>query len=134
MELHIEASRKTPFVKYINEKNTLLIKGRSIPENAAEFYEPVINFITDLPVKGDIELNVNIYLDILNTVSSKMMIHLVKVLEDKYKDNKAVVNWFFEKDDEEMIPEFNASMPFKIEFNPIEFENRSEITDHFKFD
>ena len=41
--LTIEGTPKTPTIEFSLEDGSLLIKGRSIPENSIEFYKPLID-------------------------------------------------------------------------------------------
>ena len=41
--LLIAATAKTPQIEWNDEQSTLTLSGRSIPENAVEFYRPVLD-------------------------------------------------------------------------------------------
>ena len=41
----VEGTPKTPAVKFDAEAGILEIKGRSIPENAIEFYRPLVDWL-----------------------------------------------------------------------------------------
>ena len=42
--LLIAATAKTPQIEWNDEQSTLTLSGRSIPENAVEFYRPVLDW------------------------------------------------------------------------------------------
>lgn len=52
--ISISATRNTPAVTYRAETNTFSLIGNSIPENAGEFYKPVIEWIKqEAPLLAD---------------------------------------------------------------------------------
>lgn len=95
----IDATNTTPAV-YYGEDNKLVIKGRSIPENATKFYQPMINWAGTLE---DNLLNVEINLEFMNSASSKKLLYLLKVLDANNYIKKLTVNWYYEEDDEETL-------------------------------
>ena len=100
--LVIEASRKTPAVHFDNKSGVLEISGRSIPENAIEFYKPLVNWLeahsADPPEKTVLKVS----LEYFNTSSSKCLLDVFKKLENIQKKNRGVViEWYYEEDDED---------------------------------
>jgi len=118
--IHIEGTPKTPLIKFDAESGTLVVKGRSIPENSIEFYKPLVDWLEDYsknPLKKTI---VNIQLEYFNTSSSKCILDVFKKLEVIYKaKNDIMVNWYYEEDDEDMLEagedyESIIRVPFKM--------------------
>ena len=115
--LTIEGSAKTPTIEFKAE-GTLLIKGRSIPENSIEFYKPLIDWIGaygGAPKEGT---EVNIQLEYFNTSSSKCILDVFKKLET-LSSTKVAINWYYEEDDEDMLEageDYQAiiDIPFKM--------------------
>lgn len=119
--LVIEGSPKTPTVGFDAEKGTLLIKGRSIPENSIEFYKPLVDWIENYANFSKPETQVNIQLEYFNTSSSKCILDVFKKLEGIHKGGKSAVtiNWHYEEDDEDMLEageDYQAiiNIPFKM--------------------
>lgn len=101
--MRIEATEYTPEITFDEITNTMVIVGKSIPENAAEFYEPVLNFLHSIVERVD-SLSVDVKLDYFNTSSSKQLLHLFQALEYPQKMNRQVrVIWRFNVDDEDLM-------------------------------
>ncbi len=47
-ELILEGSAKTPTINFNQETGVLELRGRSIPENSIEFYNPIHECWTDM--------------------------------------------------------------------------------------
>ncbi|MCB0396123.1 MAG: DUF1987 domain-containing protein [Flavobacteriales bacterium] len=116
----IEGTPKTPVVNFNSDQGVLEIKGRSIPENAIEFYKPLIEWIEGYSSSPKTLTNVNIQLEYFNTSSSKCILDVFKKLEAIHKGgHDMVINWFYEEDDEDMQEageDYQAiiGIPFKL--------------------
>lgn len=115
--IQLNPSPKTPSIHFDVEKGTLEIKGRSIPENALEFYRPLIEWVEKYSVQSKPETTVHIQLEYFNTSSSKCLLDLFKKLESI--GNKVVIHWYYEQDDEDMLEagedyEAIINIPFKM--------------------
>lgn len=101
--LYIEGSAKTPSVNFNSESGVIELKGRSIPENSVEFYQPLQEWIDSYAKSPKNETVVEIKLEYFNTSSSKCLLDLFKKLESLNSVGSNVkVNWYFEEDDEDM--------------------------------
>jgi hypothetical protein len=122
--LLIEGSSKTPLVNFNSEAGTIELKGRSIPENSVEFYEPLNEWIELYLKSPKSETVVEIKLEYFNTSSSKCILDLFKKLESINNiANQVKVNWYFEEDDEDMAEageDYQAIIG--LPFNMIEVE------------
>lgn len=100
--LSIEGTPKTPRILSDINLGLIEIRGRSHPENASEFYRPLINWVDEY-VKNPMEMTtVNIELEHFNTTSSKCILSILKKLESSRDSAKnVVVNWYYGKDDED---------------------------------
>ena len=117
--LLIAATAKTPQIEWNDEQSTLTLSGRSIPENAVEFYRPVLDWTHCLEV--DTPMTVMVQLEYFNTSSSKCLLDLFKRLETS---SEIQVKWHFDADDEDMLEagedyDHIVSLPFTfIEVDP----------------
>lgn len=117
--LHIEPTIKTPEIRFDSETQRLVLQGRSIPENAVEFYRPVLDWAESLD-SGQ-EMIVQVQLEYFNTSSSKCLLDLFKKLEAL---EALSVHWYFDSDDEDMLEagedyDHIVSLPFKfVEVEP----------------
>ncbi len=102
--LKLDGSAKTPSIYFDADKGVVELKGRSIPENAIDFYRPLIDWLNKYSATPKSTTEVNVQLEYFNTSSSKCILDVFKKLEAIYRVNKGVViNWFYEEDDEDML-------------------------------
>ena len=102
--LIIEGTPKTPYIKFDPETGVLEMKGRSIPENAIEFYKPLVDWLDEYAKNPKPETIVHIQLEYFNTSSSKCILDIFKKLEaiNKRGSSKVIIKWYYEVDDEDM--------------------------------
>ena len=116
----VEGTPKTPGVMFDAESGILEIKGRSIPENAIEFYKPLVDWLEAYAKNPLKRTQVNIQLEYFNTSSSKCILDVFKKLEGIHKaKNEVIINWYYEEDDEDMLEagedyESIIRVPFKM--------------------
>ena len=102
-KLHIEGSAKTPSVSFDGEAGVLEMRGRSIPENSIEFFQPLIDWIDAYGTTPNRETRVDMKLEYFNTSSSKCILDLFKRLEKINSGaSQVIINWYYETDDEDM--------------------------------
>ena len=106
--LSIAKGKHTPFINFDLTNGILNIKGKSIPENAPEFTQPVIETITECSLALQTITTPNISLIFFNTSSSK---YLIKVLTSfashNNKGTNVLVNWHHDTDDEDRLETAN---------------------------
>ena len=96
----INGTPKTPTVRFDPSQGLLEIKGRSSPENSAEFYKPLVTWLQEYSQSPRDKTIINVQLEYFNTSSSKCILDIFKKLEAIYKSNHDVqVNWYYEKDE-----------------------------------
>ncbi|MBN1599067.1 MAG: DUF1987 domain-containing protein [Bacteroidales bacterium] len=111
--LILEGSDSLPSVQFSIDGN-LKISGRALPENAYNFFKPLIAWVKEFCVD---ELNLEINLEYFNTTVSKQLYDFLKVIEHNNGYKKINVKWFYEDGDdeilesgeiyEELLPRFN---------------------------
>jgi hypothetical protein len=116
--LHISPTAFTPEVKFDPIAGTFEIKGRSIPENAHEFYNPLIDWVKTYSKNAAESTSMDVYFDYLNTSSSKSLMHLFNALST-ISGKEVRINWLHTQDDEAMKEageDFNTivNLPFNI--------------------
>jgi len=101
--LIISATDDTPAVVLDNIKNIFEITGRSLPENAVKFYNPIIEWITVYICSPNIDNEIRFNLDYYNSSSArlivKFLIEFEKLLNTKYSVR---VIWTYRENDEVM--------------------------------
>ena len=122
--LNIIGTAKTPDIRYAPEKHSIEIKGKSIPENHAVFFTPVMDWLNDYIEKAPKKTRVDVYLEYFNTSSSKVLLKIFKTLEEiQTKDKDIEIYWYYEEDDLDMkeCGQDYQSM-INVPFNMIEVE------------
>lgn len=94
---NISETKRTPSVTFDN--NSITIKGKSIPEHAVDFYNPIkTDIIEFVSSKKSVELNFQfIY---FNTSSYKSILEIIKTSQEL--SNELTINWYYEPEDEDM--------------------------------
>lgn len=116
--MHFKPTADTPEVHYQEELKRLAIRGRSLPEDAWTFYEPVIRWAKDQVSKNNGNLTIEIFLEYFNSSSGRYLLELLSTLEKKGRD-KVRVLWVSEPDDELMFEkgeEFSSLVDLPFEF------------------
>jgi hypothetical protein len=78
--LIIEQTPKTPRIDFNHLTGELIIFGKSIPENAAKVYEPVIAWMTEYILNARPTTNLRLNLEYFNTASSLWLAKIFKTL------------------------------------------------------
>jgi len=119
MQLFIQKTLNTPMVKF--EDGVLVISGRSIPENALSFFEPLFRFIATYTKKPFPLTEVNIMLEYANSSTNRSLMTVFTLLEKIYENgNNIHVNWYYEIGDDLMLElgnDFKALLriPFQVQ-------------------
>jgi hypothetical protein len=118
--INIEGTPKTPKVHFDADRGTMLLKGRSIPENSIEFYRPLVDWLDRYASSPKGKTVCDIQLEYFNTSSSKCLLDLFKKMEQMSSSgNDIVINWYYEEDDEDMLEagedyQSIINVPFKM--------------------
>jgi hypothetical protein len=78
--LIIEETPKSPQIELDSLTGDFIFSGRSIPENAAKIYEPILNWTNQYILDARPVTNVRINLEYFNTSSSLWLAKILKVL------------------------------------------------------
>lgn len=78
----LEGTPKSPQVNFNAETGVLLLSGRSIPENAREFYRPMIEWVEKYNTSPKQQTTFDICLEYFNTSSSKALLIFSKRLNN----------------------------------------------------
>ncbi len=101
--IKIQGTEDTP--KVILDKDTELmeISGRSLPEDVASFYEPVLTWLDEYAQSPNKKTIFNFKLIYFNTASSKLLLDILMKLEEIHEaGNDVLIRWHFPEDDEDM--------------------------------
>lgn len=116
----LEAGNKTPYINFQPDGN-LALSGKSIPENSAEFYQPVYEWLDKYATEPNNKTQIKIQLEYFNTSSSKCLLDIFRRLEALNKSGKSEVKvtWLYEEEDEDMAEAGDdyqtiVKLPFEI--------------------
>jgi hypothetical protein len=100
--LHYQAAPMTPEVYFDPNRSDWYIRGNSHPGNAADFYEPLIEWVKQAVQEGlkrDVVLSIE--LSYFNSSSIKYLIKLLKAMEKAHRRKSYfVINWYYEDEEE----------------------------------
>jgi len=114
-----------PKVILDKEANIFEISGKSFPENAIEFYSPIIKWIKEYVENPNQETIFKIDLDYFSSSSSKKIFEILLELELLTETKKNItVKWFFEESNDVV---FKRSKDIQEVVNvPIEFIEKTK--------
>ena len=102
--LSINATATTPLVLFDPIIGTMHIEGRSIPENADEFWLPILNWFESYIISPCEATTFSISLEYFNITSSKRILFLLyKLNELAEKGCDVKVEWNYRVEDEDMF-------------------------------
>jgi hypothetical protein len=97
--LIIEPTTSTPAIRFRTD-GRLLIEGRCLPENVAEFFAPLLEWAAELQIQV-VKMDVN--LEYMNSASSRRLLDLLKVFDANNHIETFHVDWHYEADDEDNL-------------------------------
>ncbi len=99
--LRVEATEDTPLIDFNIKSGVLAIKGRSLPEDAVEFFKPVQKWL-DRYIQNPVDnTRVEMYVDYYNSASTRYIFNILMTLEDLVDAGKRVrVIWHYKNDDD----------------------------------
>jgi len=124
--LRIEAGKSSPEIDFDAASGVLRIRGESFPENAAKFYQPVMDWASRFLCeasgpKAVLELAIVYF----NSSTSKVLMNLFQMAEKAAASGRDVsVRWICDAENETAIEcgeEFKedlSSLPFRIVVTP----------------
>ncbi|MEA3450768.1 MAG: SiaB family protein kinase [Bacteroidota bacterium] len=120
--IEIKTDKTTPAVTLNQKSGKFIICGDSFPINAKSFYKPIIKWISEYKKNPRIFTQFDFKFRFLSTSSQKELIKLFSILEEIAEKNAMVINWHFEKNNDDGLNfGIELSKLFKIDFNVIEF-------------
>ncbi len=119
--LIIQETKDTPRVHFDPVKGHFEISRLSLPEDAIEFYRPVLDWLKRYMEDPNPETVFDFNIEYFNTASSKQLIQILLLLEALNKKSKVKVRWHYKDIDEDMkeIGEEYASI-INVDFELVE--------------
>lgn len=101
--IKIQGTEDTPKVTLDKDNEIMEISGRSLPEDVASFYDPVLNWLDEYAGSPNDKTVFNFKLVYFNTASSKLILDVLMKLEEIHEaDNDVLIRWHYPEDDEDM--------------------------------
>ncbi|NOZ48133.1 MAG: DUF1987 domain-containing protein [Chlorobi bacterium] len=119
----LDSTFKTPEVELDKQKNKFRISGRSLPENADEFYSTIHKWLEEYFISPNNKTTFTFSLNYYNTASSKMILEIFKILKRATEAGHNInIVWEYDKNDEEVKEEGNdfadiVGVPIEIKPN-----------------
>lgn len=118
--LQIKKTKYTMEVNFNKDSGILEMAGSSYPENALDFFGPIIDWIKEYIASVKKELALNIRLNYLNTSSTKCILDIFEILDQYHQSGgKVKINWYYAEDDEDIMEtgeELAEDFDFPIQF------------------
>jgi len=114
-----EGTEDTPKIILDRNNGIFEISGRSLPEDAAEFYSPILEWLDEYTGSPNSETVFIFKLEYFNTASSKLLLDILSKLEN-IADSTTIL-WYYHEDDEDMEEagtEFSELVEVPFEFKP----------------
>ncbi len=116
---YLTPTSETPEVVFDRAKNEFKISGKSMPENALDFYAPILNWLEHYKASPNNQTHFDITLDYFTSGSVKQVFKILCLLEEITEQGKTVeVFWHYKKGDELMLMkglEFDKFLDLTIE-------------------
>ena len=123
--LNYKGTETTPSVNFNPDNGKLIIEGNSIPNDAEEFFTPILTWLEEYVNTTKVKTTLIIKLHYFNVSSSKRILYMFYKLNELLKYNKPVViKWYYSEDEDEMFEvgqdfAFMVNVPFHfIEYTP----------------
>ncbi|MCQ2249537.1 MAG: DUF1987 domain-containing protein [Bacteroidales bacterium] len=101
-KLFIEETEDTPEVTLDPQEGVFKISKISVPENALDFYRPILDWIKEYAEDPNAQTVFDFDLEYVNTASSKQVIQVILLLQKVAEKGDVKVNWYYESIDEDM--------------------------------
>jgi len=102
--IKLKGTEDTPAVTFDAGANIFELSGKSMPENVAAFYSPILAWIEEYGKKPNAETVVSFKLEYFNTASSKMIMDIMSKFEDICNNGANVkMKWHYLEVDEDML-------------------------------
>ncbi len=130
--LIIAATEDTPEIIFNPKSNVFKLSHISLPENAIDFYKPVISWLKEYRNHTLPETIFDFNIEYMNTASSKQVFEIVFIIDkmDREGDGKMKIRWHYDMLDEDMQ---SLGLRFRklvnVNFELVEYESDGDDID-----
>lgn len=103
--IHIPATKATPEISFNPKTESFVVRGRSIPADAADFYAPLERWVENfIQIQKSDSITIDIMLDHLNTGSVRSLLSILsKIIKLRDQEVNVMINWHHDVEDEDMV-------------------------------
>lgn len=99
----VQGTGETPGVILDKDAGKFEFTGKSLPEDAKEFYGPILAWFDDYMKVVNPKTVLKMKMDYFNTASSKMLLEVFERIKSMHEaGNNVVIEWHYHDDDEDM--------------------------------
>ena len=133
--LIIKATEDTPEIIFDPENEVFEISNVSLPENAIEFYAPVIDWLKKYKKNPLPKTVFDFNIEYLNTASSKQVFELIFLIDKINEHSDVLIRWHYDAIDEDMR---SLGVRFthlvKVKFELVEYEKEEDDEEEEDYD
>jgi len=100
--LIIQSTEDTPEIIFDPENEVFKISNVSLPENAIEFYAPIIEWLKKYKEQPNPKTVFDFNIEYLNTASSKQVFELIFLIDKISEFSDVTIRWHYDVIDEDM--------------------------------
>ena len=101
MLIQIEAKDNLPKVIFNEAEGTLLISGKSYPQNADQFYLPIISKLSNYLNHPKNKTIINLEIEYFQTTSQRFLLQILSMFLKAIPKENLEINWFYSSEDED---------------------------------
>jgi len=103
--LYLPETSYTPEVNFNIEDQRFFLKGKSLPPDALDFYQPILTWVEKFFNSDQVPIDVafEFILDYYNTASSKQIAKLLLLIRDSLAKDLVTIHWYYFEDDYDML-------------------------------
>lgn len=102
--IKLKRTSQTPDITLDKEANEFRFEGKSIPEDAVHYYEPILKWIDEYSQSPNESSEVIFHMDYYNTASSKLILDILVKFNKLFEQGVDIkVRWEYMDDDEDML-------------------------------
>ena len=117
--INYKPTEESPLISLDGNKGLFNFEGRSMPEDAYNFYQPIVKWLEDYVENPLDATQASFKMDYFNSGSVKQIFTILCILEELLESGKDIsINWYYKKGDELMQSkgiEFNKFLDVDIQ-------------------
>lgn len=119
-KFYIVGTTSSPEIDFNVEEKKFIVRGRSMPNDAESFFNPILSWLRDNLKHQFLKANFDVTLDYYNTGSFIRLMSMFNLLEELNGfDNELTIRWICESDDDDNIADGESfkdvlKIPFEI--------------------